>query len=47
MGQYGEEEEEEEEGIEIILPEIVPELFTSNETWTIISPRGFVRKEAT
>ena len=29
---YGEEEEE-EEGIEIILPEIVPELFTSNEAW--------------
>ena len=28
-----EEEEEEEEGIEIILPEIVPELFTSNEAW--------------
>ena len=27
------EEEEEEEGIEIILPEIVPELFTSNEAW--------------
>ena len=26
-------EEEEEEGIEIILPEIVPELFTSNEAW--------------
>ena len=25
--------EEEEEGIEIILPEIVPELFTSNEAW--------------
>ena len=25
-----------EEGIEIILPEIVPELFTSNEAW--ISP---------
>ena len=33
MGRYGEEEEEEEEGIEIILPEIVPELFTSNEAW--------------
>ena len=29
MGRYG----EEEEGIEIILPEIVPELFTSNEAW--------------
>ena len=27
------EEEEEEEGIEIILPEIVSELFTSNEAW--------------
>ena len=32
----GEEEEEEEEGIEIILPEIVPELFTSNEAWIIL-----------
>ena len=32
---YGEEEEE-EEGIEIILPEIVPELFTSNEAWIVI-----------
>ena len=30
-----EEEEEEEEGIEIILPEIVPELFTSNEAWIV------------
>ena len=37
MGRYGEEEEEEEEeeGIEIILPEIVPELFTSNEAWIL------------
>ena len=30
------EEEEEEEGIEIILPEIVPELFTSNEAWIVL-----------
>ena len=37
MGRYGEEEEEEEEGIEIILPEIVPELFTSNEAWICIT----------
>ena len=37
MGRYGEEEEEEEEeGIEIILPEIVPELFTSNEAWIVL-----------
>ena len=30
------EDGEEEEGIEIILPEIVPELFTSNEAWICI-----------
>ena len=33
MGRYG--EEEEEEGIEIILPEIVPELFPSNKAWIV------------
>ena len=32
----------EEEGIEIILPEIVPELFTSNEAW--IRKIGFCGK---